>query len=295
MNEFMLVQTDAEELLPFPHIRKLGAVKNASIRLNTFHKSMAADLQFFYILEGTFQWHIHSSTFTMYPGDVALVLPGQEFGSCNDVLEIGSFLWLEIASTQQKPNEISFGKWTRLSAHEMMSISKILQVNSPVVIVRFTEAGKVIKCIQQELFARELGYYTRVNNQIDELFILTTRQLSRQSNPGRDFSRTFMKLEEALRKDLSHQWIVEEMAAFAGMGTTIFNEKVKSYSGFSPLNYLIKIRISEAIKLLKKEKVSITDIALETGFSSSQHFSTTFKKLTGYTPGEFRKKNTSND
>ena len=84
---------------------------------------------------------------------------------------------------------------------------------------------------------------------------------------------------------------LEEMAAIAGMGTTLFNEKVKNYSGFTPLNYLINIRISEAIKLLKKKDVSITDIALDTGFYSSQHFSTTFKKLTGYTPSEFRKNN----
>jgi AraC-like DNA-binding protein len=83
------------------------------------------------------------------------------------------------------------------------------------------------------------------------------------------------------------------MAATVGMGTTLFNEKVKSYSGFSPLNYLINIRISEAIKLLKKPDMNVTDIALDTGFYSSQHFSTTFKKLTGYTPSEFRKRNIS--
>lgn len=295
MNEFLLEQGNAEELLPFPHIRKLGVVKNQSIRLNSFHKSIEAGIHFLFILEGSFQWDVHNSSFTLYPGDLALVLPGQEFGSSNNELEIGSFLSLQIASKQHKPNEISFGKWTRLSAKDIASLYKILLLNSPVVIVKFADAGKILKCIQQELCTRELGHHVRVNNQIDELFILTTRQLSRQSNPGRDFSKTFMKLEEELRKDLSHQWTVEEMAAFVGLGTTIFNEKVKSYSGFSPLNYLIKIRISEAIKLLKKQKTSITDIALDTGFSSSQHFSTTFKKLTGYTPGEFRKKNTSND
>ena len=104
-----------------------------------------------------------------------------------------------------------------------------------------------------------------------------------------------MQLEQALRENLSHQWTVEEMAAIAGMGTTLFNEKVKNYTGFTPLNYLINIRISEAIKLLKKKDVNITDIALDTGFYSSQHFSTTFKKLTGYTPSEFRKNNLSHD
>ena len=98
-----------------------------------------------------------------------------------------------------------------------------------------------------------------------------------------------MHLEQTLRQNLSHQWTVEEMAALVGLGTTLFNEKVKSYSGFSPINYLINIRISEAIKLLKKHDISLTDIALDTGFYSSQHFSTTFKKLTGYTPSEFRK------
>jgi AraC-like DNA-binding protein len=37
--------------------------------------------------------------------------------------------------------------------------------------------------------------------------------------------------------------------------------------------------------------VHVTDIALDVGFYSSQHFATTFKKLTGYTPSDFRKKN----
>jgi AraC-like DNA-binding protein len=81
------------------------------------------------------------------------------------------------------------------------------------------------------------------------------------------------------------------MAAIVGLGTTALTEKVKNYSGFSPLNYLINIRISEAIKMLKRPDLNVTDIALDTGFYSSQHFSTTFKKLTGYTPSEFRKKN----
>ncbi|MEP6749904.1 MAG: AraC family transcriptional regulator [Bacteroidota bacterium] len=295
MNEFLLKQGRCDELEIFPHIIEFGIVKNPSIRLNAFHKSSVPGIKLFYILDGTFQWKIDEGQFTLYPGDVALVLPGQEFGSYKDMFEIGSFFCLHIEARQLDTGEIVLGRWSNLSDSETMSVSKILLLNSPVVILKFPEAGRILKCMQQELVNRELGHRVRVNNQIDELLIVTTRQRSRESDTGRDFSKTFTKLEEALRKDLSHQWTVEEMAAFVGLGTTLFNEKVKSYSGFSPLNYLIKIRISEAIKLLKKEKANITDIALETGFSSSQHFSTTFKKLTGYTPKEFRKKNNSND
>ena len=100
-----------------------------------------------------------------------------------------------------------------------------------------------------------------------------------------------MKLEQSLRKNLAYQWTVDEMAALTGMGTTTFTEKVKNYTGFSPLSYLINIRISEAMKLLNQQDENVTDIALSTGFYSSQHFATTFKKLTGYTPREYRKRN----
>jgi transcriptional regulator GlxA family with amidase domain len=73
------------------------------------------------------------------------------------------------------------------------------------------------------------------------------------------------------------------------LGISAFTEKVKGFTGFSPLHYLINLRIAEAIKLLRQTNRSLTDIALSTGFYSSQHFSSTFKKLTGYTPRDYRK------
>jgi AraC-like DNA-binding protein len=149
----------------------------------------------------------------------------------------------------------------------------------------------ILQGLQSELVSQELGYLTRSNQLLDELFVTITRQLTRQNISQRDFPQTFMKLEQTLRQNLSHQWSVEEMAALVGLGTTAFSEKVKNYTGFSPLNYLINIRISEAIRMLKRQEENLTDIALETGFYSSQHFSTTFKKLTGYTPSQFRKRN----
>jgi AraC-like DNA-binding protein len=153
------------------------------------------------------------------------------------------------------------------------------------------DAGSIFSLLRNELFNQEIGYVTRVNHLLDELLILITRKLTQQNISQRDFPQTFLKLEEALRKDLSHHWTVEEMAALVGLGTTAFSDKVKSFTGFSPMSYLINIRISEAIKLLKKPEANVTNIALDTGFYSSQHFATTFKKLTGYTPSQFRKNN----
>lgn len=293
MNQFVLKQGSSEELRLFPHIIELGFVKNSSIRLNAFPRASSDEIKIYTVLEGKFEWCIDSRHYTLFPNDLALILPTQEFGSSNGVLEIGSFSWINLSVQQKGINELIMGLWSSLSESECNAISKILLKSDSPVLSKFTDGAKILKSIQNELASQELGYHARTNHLIDELFILITRQLTRQSNPGRDFPKTFMNLEQALRQNLSHQWTVEEMAALVGLGTTLFNEKVKSYSGFSPINYLINIRIAEAIKLLKKPDISLTDIALDTGFYSSQHFSTTFKKLTGYTPSEFRKNHLS--
>ena len=295
MHQFVFQQGISGELQSFPHIIELGARKNQAIHLNSFPQSASTCIRIYYINEGKFEWNINNESYILYPGDVALIMPNEKFGSERGVLEIGSITWIHVKIANHGNNDLLTGKWSSLSETESQAISKVLLMNTMPVLSKLPEAGRILRYMHDEIFNQEIGYTTRANQLIDELFIIVTRHLTKQNNRARDFPKVFMQLEQALRQNLSHQWTVEEMAAIAGMGTTLFNEKVKSYTGFTPLNYLINIRISEAIKLLKKKDVSITDIALDTGFYSSQHFSTTFKKLTGYTPSEFRKNNLSQD
>ena len=57
----------------------------------------------------------------------------------------------------------------------------------------------------------------------------------------------------------------------------------------SPQQYINQKRIQLAKQLLCQQQLSITDIAFEMNFSSSQYFSLFFKKQTALTPYEFRK------
>jgi len=294
MNQFSLQHGKSAELRLFPHILEVGMKKNGAIQLDTFPSTTTEGVRIYSIIEGRFEWRIDHQPYIFYPGDVALILPGAPFGSDNGILEIGSFSWIHLSMGRSKNGHVLPGAWSGLSDSEGLAIGKILSLRSSPVLARFGEAGKILKCIHTELFGQEIGYQARINHQVAELLIQATRQMTRQNHSGRDFPKTFMHLEEMLRRNLAHQWTVEEMAALVGLGTTLFNEKVKSYSGFSPINYLINIRISEAIKLLKRPEISVTDIALDTGFYSSQHFSTTFKKLTGFRPSEFRKNHLRN-
>ncbi len=290
-NQLILQRGHSRELERFPHISEFALRKNSTIQLESFEVLRRQGLLIYFVVDGKFEWIINRQYRMLYPDDAAIVLPGQEFGGSNGYLDIGTICWLHL-QVEKNPADGSlvFGNWSSLSKSERDSICKILMLNN-LSVLKAKEIATVFHEIRSEILNQEIGYVTRVNQLLDTLLIIIARQSTRQANSRRDFPQAFMKLEQNLRQNLAHQWSVEEMAAMVGLGTTAFTEKVKSYTGFAPLHYLINIRISEAIKLLKRPDVSVTDIALGTGFYSSQHFSTTFKKLTGHTPGEFRKRN----
>ena len=295
MSQFFLQQSISPELQPFPHIIELACQKIQHIQFNSFARRPSPHLQFFYVNEGKFEWIINGNPFTLYPGDTAIVLPQQEIGSDKGFFDLGILSRIAIAPEQFTAGGLlRLGSWSGISENETRSIGKLLSLNHISVLPKLPAAGQVFQTLQKEFAGQEIGYTVRVNQLIDELLISAVRHLTRQNNLQRDFPQTFMQLEQNLRSHLDHQWLVDEMAVLVGLGTTAFTEKVKSYTGFSPLHYLINIRIAEAIKLLKNTTQPVTDIALATGFYSSQHFSTTFKKLTGYTPRQFRKNNKKN-
>jgi hypothetical protein len=154
----------------------------------------------YYVVDGKFQWSIQGHEVMMYPGDAALILPGQTFGSATGILEIGTLSWLHLHIVEDERGALHLGKWSSLSVSERLTMSKILMLNQPIVLSKFCDAARILGCLQHELFNHEIGFCTRINQMLDELLIVTTRHLTKQSNCNRDFPKAFLQLEERLRK-----------------------------------------------------------------------------------------------
>jgi AraC-like DNA-binding protein len=56
----------------------------------------------------------------------------------------------------------------------------------------------------------------------------------------------------------------------------------------SPIDHVIRVRVSRACDLLRQPEARITEVAFETGFQDSNYFARQFKKIAGVTPREFR-------
>jgi transcriptional regulator GlxA family with amidase domain len=83
----------------------------------------------------------------------------------------------------------------------------------------------------------------------------------------------------------------EEIAMSVGLGYSVFRKKFKEYTGVSPAQYQINLRINKAKDLLVTSKQSLKEIANDLGFESADYFYRLFKKKTGYTPSDYREKN----
>ena len=85
---------------------------------------------------------------------------------------------------------------------------------------------------------------------------------------------------------LSSQMIADQLKLSDGHLRKMFREEM----GVTLSDYILQFRIDKAKKLLLKESTKISEIYEELGFSSSQYFSTVFKKKTGFSPKEYIQK-----
>lgn len=60
--------------------------------------------------------------------------------------------------------------------------------------------------------------------------------------------------------------------------------------GFTPMQYILSIRISSAQSLLETTEYNIAEIAAIVGYDDPLYFSRLFKKQIGVSPSEFRKR-----
>ena len=107
---------------------------------------------------------------------------------------------------------------------------------------------------------------------------------SSQRNYAERFGAVFTYLDRHFAEDLT----LEDVAAVAGFSKFHFSRTFKQLSGCNFYEYLCHRRIKSSEALLMKPDLSISQIALQSGFSSVSTFNRTFKKLKGCTPTQYR-------
>jgi len=116
---------------------------------------------------------------------------------------------------------------------------------------------------------------------------------SKKYNPfkGKAIENKIRQAKLIILENLRQSITQKEIAKNVGMGYSLFRKKFKEYTGISPAQYQIQLRINKAKELLIISSNTIKEIANNIGFDTLDYFCRMFKQKTGVTPSEFRKKN----
>ena len=83
---------------------------------------------------------------------------------------------------------------------------------------------------------------------------------------------------------------VQAMTDLSGLPSRTFSRRFQSATGRSPIDYVQALRIEEAKQMLETSPNPVEDISAEVGYQDAAAFRRTFKKLSGTTPADYRRR-----
>jgi AraC-like DNA-binding protein len=276
-----------------PYIRESDyAVRQAGWTVPT---RKLLDYLLIYIQEGNCQFEIDGSLYEFQEGDYCLIQPGllcSLKGTTRTITPFAHFdLFYHPAREQSfptKPGQIDLSE----NQHLMQPrLNNFLNISIPVKI-------KFARSVYKESMLKMVGLWQNgdvisqmeANHLLQEIVIGLFKEFSDLKQEDKSLQPQSLNwITSYFFSHLSESLSLEDMAKRARLSPSRFFVLFKEKFGVPPHQYFLHLRIQHAQDLLKQGDYTMEDIAHFCGFTDAPHFSNAFKKITGETPGHFRK------
>jgi len=118
--------------------------------------------------------------------------------------------------------------------------------------------------------------------------------LSRRYGQSRETeARALLRVGQLIRtleRDYTEPWTLEQLAERAHLSRSSLMRTFRKATGQAPIDYLISRRIEAAMRDLQQTQRSVTEVALDSGFSDSNYFARQFRRVCGCAPSDFRRR-----
>lgn len=252
-------------------------------------------IEFHFLESGSMPYSQENKETILTPDHMTITRPWEAHKVGNPHVGMGKFYWIIIDLGVRRPHqEWTWPNWINLTKQDLNRLTTILRHNEKSILktdqrIRncFTRINKAINTDSNGSNA------SRIRLLINYLLILLLDLLDtndvKLNETLTDSSRSVQYFLKELEKNISDNWTIEKMAKSAGVGMTRFTHHCKQLTNLTPMKYLTLKRLEASKKILfEKPNLTIAEVAYSCGFTTSQYYSTVFKKHEKCAPNEYR-------
>lgn len=261
--------------IPGVHAFARHTMKNAIPSLEWhYHEN---SFEFTIATKGTLNFCTRTSSYKFSGGDVFVSFPNEIHGTNNVPIALGEVYWFQLDISDEE----HFLYLNRETAHYMIE-----QLNAIPHHVVQANAEQVSPLLKEGFRLTQMGEDPHIIAAYLQLFLYLVINSSHQEQfrLSPDIGKTLNYILDNITSEVS----LEELASIANLSCSQYKQKFKKQMGISPRRFINQQKIEHA-KILLQEGMSVTDIAMLLGFTTSSYFSTVFKKHTLCTPMEYVK------
>lgn len=234
---------------------------------------------------------IHSETYHLTPGDI-LIIPSGELHALKAPEKGVRFIFLFDISSVARLNGFA-------SIQSMMNAPLCVTKNTHPHI--YDDVYHILLQMRNEYFNKnefaELTIFSLLLNLMVKLGTnhLNDTNLFSSSNTRpykqKEYINKFNDVMDYIDAHYMDDFTLEDVASAIGFSKYHFSRLFKQYTGFSFCAYICHRRIKVAEELLEQPDLSITEIAMQSGFPSISTFNRVFRQQRNCSPSEYREKN----
>lgn len=244
-----------------------------------------------YVARGSIRLEVDGVRQTLTTGQMFIIRPWQLHAIGDPQVGPSQLIWVMIDLGVRRPNaRWQWPAWFLWSRSDEKQLTDFLALNDRSV---FRASRATIDSFEglRRLIDSSVPEHseTKLKVQINALFVALLDQMLADPPPmSADFASARRTVEVFLSRlafALDRDWTLDDMAAECGLSRTRFAHYCNLITNQTPLRYLRHLRLEHASSLIKAQpERSLTDIALSSGFGSSQYFSAAYKRQFGVVP-----------